>query len=62
MQELKLQEKEGKQKLLESNKRKASEIRRAAMEGRASKLLILKYIVHGGIAPRAHLHTVVQIF
>ena len=36
MQELKQQEKEVKQKQIESNKRKAEEIRKAAMEGRAS--------------------------
>lgn len=44
IQELKLQEKEEKQKLLESNKRKASDIRRAAMEGRASKSLIVNIL------------------
>ena len=37
MQELKMQEKEKKQSAVERNKRKAEEIRKAAMEGRASE-------------------------
>ena len=46
MQELKLQEKEEKRKQVESNKRKAKEIRKAAMKGRASKSLLSKHTIH----------------
>lgn len=45
MQELKLQEKEEKRKQVESNKRKAEEIRKAAMKGRASKSLLSKHTI-----------------